>query len=91
MNPFFELIAISQGRLQGFSSPVSEEQWKEVTLTAFRQSLGGVMAEAFYDRLPAGEFPSHSLFMTWMCMQKQIAIDNNILNERSADCSHFFY
>lgn len=90
MNPFFELIAIAQGRLQEFSSPLSEENWKEVTLTAFKQSLGGVMAEAFFDRLPTEQFPSHQVFMAWMCMQKQVALDNGILNERSAEVYRIF-
>ncbi|MBO4769146.1 MAG: nucleotidyltransferase family protein [Bacteroidales bacterium] len=90
MNAFFELIAIAQGRRDSFSEPLGEERWKEVTLTAFKQSLGGVLAEAFYDRLPAEQFPSHQVFMAWMCMQKQVALDNHILDERSAEVYRIF-
>ena len=89
-NPFFELIAIAQGRIGRFSEPLTEEQWKEVTLAAFKQSLGGVLSEVFYDKLPAGQFPPHQVFMAWMCMQKQIALDNGILDERSAEVYRIF-
>ena len=90
MNPFFELISIAQDRKAAFEVPLTAEQWREITLTAFRQSLGGVLAEAFYDRLPAGQFPEHKVFMAWMCMQKQVTIDNRILDERSAEAYRTF-
>lgn len=90
MNPFYELIAVAQGRRNCLSGDVTEETWKQITLAAFRQALGGVLAEAFYDRLPAEQFPPHQIFISWMCKQQQVALYNHLLDERSADACRIF-
>lgn len=91
MNLFFELISIATGNKGSFDAAPSEEQWRSLTMTAFKQSLGGVLSEAFYDRLPEDQFPSHKVFMAWMCMQKQIDIDNKKMDERTAEVWRIFH
>lgn len=91
MNKFFELIDIATGHKDAFAENPSDEQWADMTVTAFKQSLGGVLAEAFYDRLSEDQFPPHKIFMAWMCMQKQIDIDNTKMDTRSAEVWRLFH
>lgn len=91
MDGFFDLISVATGSKAAFDSAPTEEQWRSMTEIAFKQSLGGVLAEAFYDRLPEDQFPSHKVFMAWMCMQKQIDMDNNRMDERTAEVWRIFH
>ena len=91
MNQFFDLISIATGFRKAFDQAPSDQQWVDMTVTAFKQSLGGVLAEAFYDRLPEDQFPPHKVFMKWMCTQKQIALDNGKMNSRSAEVWNIFH
>lgn len=91
MNRFLELMDIASGYRKAFDEAPSEDQWADMTLTAFKQSMGGVMAEAFYDRLPEDQFPPHKIFMAWMCMQKQIDLDNEKMDKRSAEVWKIFH
>jgi len=91
MDKFFELISVATGSKSAFDEDPTEEQWAEITKTAFRQSLGGVLSEAFYDKLPEAQFPSHKVFMAWMCMRRQIELDNNKMDERTAEVWRIFH
>lgn len=90
MNKFFELISIALGHKKEFDTTPSEEEWLRISGAAVKQSLGGVLAEVFYDRIPSEQFPSHQTFMNWMCMQKKIAMGNKRLNERSVEVYRIF-
>lgn len=86
----FDLISVAMGRKPSFDAVPSEEEWLRVSSAAVKQSLGGVLAEVFYDKLPAEQFPSHQTFLKWMCMQKKITLDNHRLDERSAETYRIF-
>lgn len=90
MNEFFELISIAMGHKKEFDKAPSEEEWLRISNAAVKQSLGGVLSEVFYDRIPSEQFPSHRTFMGWMCMQKKTEMNNKRLNERSAEVYRIF-
>ncbi len=90
MITLFDLISVAMGRKPSFDAVPSEEEWLVVSSAAVKQSLGGVLADVFYDKLPDEQFPSHQTFMKWMCMQRKIALDNHRLDEKSAEAYRIF-
>ena len=90
MNKFFELAKIAIDRKTQFDEAPTQKEWEEMLRVAYKQSVQGVMAEVFYDRIPAEQFPEHRLFLVWMGIQKKITIDNRRLDECSAAVQKIF-
>ena len=90
MNKFFDLAKIAIDRKKQFDETPSQAEWEEMLRVAYKQSVQGVLAEVFYDRIPAGQFPEHRLFLVWMGIQKKITLDNRRLDECSAFVQKLF-
>lgn len=90
MNQFFDLAKIALDRRKQFDVAPTEAEWEDMLRVAYKQSVQGVMAEVFYDRIPAEQFPEHKLFLVWMGIQKKITMDNRRQDEYCARVQKFF-
>lgn len=86
---FFELIRISLGKLDAFSSNPSPEDWKRLYALALKQTLIGFCFSGI-ERLLAEQRPPRELLMQWYGMTRQIEERNHVMDERTAETTRYF-
>lgn len=84
MSLFFELIQISLGVRNEFSSTPTGAEWQMLFAQAKRQTLVGVLFSGI-ERLPKEQRPPQQILLQWYALKERIVSLNKLLNKRCVE------
>lgn len=86
---FLELLEISLGVRDSFSTPPTPQQWEDLYNTARKQSVGGVLALSL-EQLPEWQLPPLEVGRRWMMDRAKATSRSALADKRAAELTRIF-
>ena len=87
---FLELLQVTIGVKDALSVVPTGKQWRDVYVSSIKHCVVAICLSGI-DRLPQSQRPEKELLLEWIGQTQVIKSQNELVNGRIKEVTHFFY